>query len=193
MKINWPTVCLLALMSPALANAEVLDSSESSATGTSPGAISTFTVDGLSLDTPYRDIHEALLASGYMYTGRAPNPVEEVANSPKSGARFNKLTGESRDVNIATRNGQIHMIRYEFDSPSFDPGVAIEHAHKHLGEALEPCEQAVVEYQVCIWEDAPGNKQTGRVRLEIRKTTGRTPGFKVKYRIDRSTVQAAGA
>lgn len=189
MKMYWLIVCLLVLMAPA--HAEGSDKAASGATHTSQKAISTFSVDGLSLDAPYREIHAALLADGYTYTGRARNAVEEMENSPKGNARFNKLASESRSVHISAGNGQIHMIRYEFDSPSFDPAAAIEHARGHLGEPLKPCGQAIVEYQVCIWEDAAGNRQTGRVRLEIRKTSGRSPSFKVKYRMDRSKVRAA--
>lgn len=73
-------------------------------------------------------------------------------------------------------------------SPSFDPAVAINNALNHLGEPVNTCSQTVVEYQACVWEDVPGDKRTGRVRIELRKTSGRTPSFKVKYRMDRSLI-----
>lgn len=197
MKIHQSTAHLLILLSALAQTREAAADSQTPSEGTdagavhtTPTAISSFSVDGLSLDAPYRQMHEALLAGGYQYTGRAPDAVEQMENSPRAQARFNTRTGESRAVYITAESGQIQMIRYEFDSQTFDPSHAIARAHAHLGEALSPCSQTVVEYQACVWEDAPGTKETGRVRLEIRKTSGRTPGFKVKYRIDRSMAQA---
>ena len=188
MRINRPTMFLLVLLLPVLGNTP--SASNVGTTYTSLEAISAFTVDGLSLDTPYRKMHEALIAKGYTI-GSAKRSVEKIESSPRASTRFRRKSNggfDSRVIDISLANGQVWYIQYNVHSRSFNVSAATADVKKQLGEPTGPCELSTLDKN-CRWQNAPDNEYTGYVHYTSREVGSNVS--KVHFRISREDIKTA--
>jgi len=167
-------------------------SSSASAGHTSLEAISAFTVDGLSLDTPYREMHEALIADGHTIIS-AIKSLEQIEASPRSNTRFDKRSndGSRWTIDISLANGHVWRIQYNLTYPSsFNVPAAVADAKKQLGEPTGPCELSGLKKN-CRWQNAPDDEYTGGVNYASRELESSNAVHSVHYRIYREDIKTA--